>query len=354
MARETVRTRATQRWLVAAAVLLTALVLTGVDVGSHLAPSAYRPTLWYQLAASLPIAIVVAYLAARAFTWFNAALEEKETAWAAAMSRVEYLEARNAILHALATTTDLTVAFTTLSAQIGHIVACDRVSLSLLTENGEELHAFLGQPGAGGETVIKPDFQFRRAGTLMDMVIDSARPQIVPDLATLAPDHLDANVVLSGGYGSALIYPLIFEGKPLGTLNLAARPKHAFTDVHLRAVRPVAETIALACGTQQLARRLARTQMAEAIAETAFAMANEINGAMQTIVGHCQLVEREHAEDVMLQRDLATIVRQAQRVTGAMERLRALVANQARASSLPEPGAATADSTRQASSGITH
>ncbi len=330
MKQATARKRARQRWFVAGAVLLMAVVLAGLDLAAHLSPPGYHLTLWGQALASLPVALVVAYIAARVFTWFSVALEEKEVAWAAAVSRVEYLEARNAILHALATTTDLTVAFAALSEQIGHIVPCDRVALSLLTENGEELHAYMGQPATGDRgATVRPDLLFRRAGTLMDEVIRSGQPRIVADISAIAPDHLDANVVWTGGYGSGLICPLVVEGKPLGTLNLAARQKNAFTDVHLRAVRPVADTIALACGTQQLARRLARTQLAHAIADTAFAMANEINGAMQTIVGHCELVEREHSGDVTLQRDLATIIRNAHRVINALERLRALVTTQA-------------------------
>ncbi len=326
MTPETTRNGSTQRWYIAGAVLLMAVVISGLDIGSHLAPTSYRPTLVYQVLASLPLAIVVAYLAARMFTSFSAALKEKETAWAEAVSRLEYLEARNAILQVLATTTDLRVAFTTLSDQIRHIVACDRVTLSLLSENGEELHTFSGQPATAQQaSAVQPDLQFRRAGTLMDELIRSSQPAILADVRKLAADYLDANVLASGGYMSALGFPLIFEGKPLGTLTLIAREKDAFTDVHLRAVQPVAQTIALACGTQQLARRLAHTQLAEAIAEMAFAMANEINGAMQTIVGHCELAEREHAEDLPLQRDLATIVRQAHRVIDAMARLRKLV-----------------------------
>jgi nitrogen-specific signal transduction histidine kinase len=51
-------------------------------------------------------------------------------------------------------------------------------------------------------------------------------------------------------------------------------------------------------------------------------VSSEINSALQTIIGHCDLLEREYP-DPNLQRDLATVVRQAQRIAGLLERMRA-------------------------------
>ena len=48
----------------------------------------------------------------------------------------------------------------------------------------------------------------------------------------------------------------------------------------------------------------------------------EINSALQTIIGHCDLLERGYP-DPALQRDLATVISQAQRISGLLEKLRA-------------------------------
>ena len=59
----------------------------------------------------------------------------------------------------------------------------------------------------------------------------------------------------------------------------------------------------------------------EAMAELTLAVAAEINSALQTIIGHCDLLERGYP-DPNLQRDLATVVRQAQRIEGLLVKMR--------------------------------
>jgi nitrogen-specific signal transduction histidine kinase len=59
----------------------------------------------------------------------------------------------------------------------------------------------------------------------------------------------------------------------------------------------------------------------EAMAELTLSVAAEINSALQTIIGHCDLLERGYP-DPALQRDLATVVRQAQRISGLLEKMR--------------------------------
>ena len=49
------------------------------------------------------------------------------------------------------------------------------------------------------------------------------------------------------------------------------------------------------------------------MSELTLSIAAEINSALQTIIGHCDLLERGYP-DPNLQRDLATVVRQAQRI----------------------------------------
>jgi nitrogen-specific signal transduction histidine kinase len=57
------------------------------------------------------------------------------------------------------------------------------------------------------------------------------------------------------------------------------------------------------------------------MAELTLSTANDINSALQTIIGHCDLLEREHP-DPALQRDLATVIRQAQRIADLLDKMR--------------------------------
>jgi nitrogen-specific signal transduction histidine kinase len=59
----------------------------------------------------------------------------------------------------------------------------------------------------------------------------------------------------------------------------------------------------------------------EAMSELTLSIAAEINSALQTIIGHCDLLERGYP-DPSLQRDLATVVRQAQRIEGLLSKMR--------------------------------
>src|SRR6185295_16791908 len=105
-------------------------------------------------------------------------------------------------------------------------------------------------------------------------------------------------------------------------LNLVSRAKNAFTAKDAETVQPIAEIFAVAVVAQQLQMMLGRYRTMEAMSELTLSVSSEINGALQTIMGHCDLLERGYP-DPNLQRDLATIVRQAQRITNLLEQMRA-------------------------------
>ena len=65
------------------------------------------------------------------------------------------------------------------------------------------------------------------------------------------------------------------------------------------------------------------------MSELTLSIATEINSALQTIIGHCDLLERGYP-DPNLQRDLATVVRQAQRIASLLEKMRAAASQRMR------------------------
>ena len=66
---------------------------------------------------------------------------------------------------------------------------------------------------------------------------------------------------------------------------------------------------------------LGKHRTTEAMADVMLSIAAEINSALQIIVGHCDLLERGYP-DPQLQRDLSTVVRQAQRIAELLEKMR--------------------------------
>src|SRR6185503_8825985 len=95
-----------------------------------------------------------------------------------------------------------------------------------------------------------------------------------------------------------------------------------FQAADLDTLRPIAEILAVAHVAQQLHMLLGKSRTTEAMADVMLSIAAEINSALQTIVGHCDLLERGYP-DPGLQRDLATVVRQAQRIADLLEKMRA-------------------------------
>ena len=150
----------------------------------------------------------------------------------------------------------------------------------------------------------------------------SREPLVINDISEVAADYLDANVLHSAGFGSALVLPLISKGRAVGTINIVARPRRTPSRrCTSKALEPIAEILAVAHLAQQLQISLGRYRTMEAMAELTLSTANEINSALQTIIGHCDLLEREHP-DPALQRDLATVIRQAQRIADLLDKMR--------------------------------
>jgi signal transduction histidine kinase len=162
---------------------------------------------------------------------------------------------------------------------------------------------------------------FKIERTVIGSVVRAVEPMIIDDMEAAAAEFLDANVLFTAGFKSALVMPLVSKGRGVGTLNVVSRSENAFSTAHLDTLRPIAEILAVAHVAQQLHMLLGRYRTIEVMSEATLAVAAEINSALQIIIGHCDLLERGYP-DPGLQRDLATVVRQAQRIAELLERMR--------------------------------
>jgi GAF domain-containing protein len=172
----------------------------------------------------------------------------------------------------------------------------------------------------------RPEMVFKTDRTVIGRVARSRQAVIIDDTRESASDNLDMNVLHSAGFASALVLPLVSKGRAVGTLNVVSRRVRAFQPTHIEILEPIAEIFAVAYVAQQLQVGLSQYRTMEAMSELTLSIASEINGALQTIAGHCELIERGYP-DPSLQADVATITRQAQRITALLEKMRA-VANE--------------------------
>lgn len=312
----------------ASRVAVAALVVTGalVEVGLWLLFD--RGTISAQFFApavilvSWAVMLALGIIASSRVSDLQDAIRTRETEHRATLDQVEQLEAHNEMLQALARSTDVTLAFQALARRIARIVPCDRVGLALLKDGGQEFQTYTARV-AEPERRTRPrvDLEFNLDRTHIGQVVRSCEPLIIDSFAEHAADFLDANVLHQTGFQSGMVLPLVSKNRAVGTLNVVSRAPAAFTQSHREALEPIAEILAVAFVAQQLQQALARFRTMEAMAELTLSIASEIQSALQTIIGHCDLLERGYP-DPALQRDVAVITRQAQRIQDLLERMR--------------------------------
>ena len=282
-----------------------------------------RPIAVVQVATAWVVVLTLAVVSTRRIGGLSRAVTLHERARSATLVQVEQLEMNYAILQILSRSVDVQLAFQALAQRIVPLVPCDRVGLALLSDDGQEFQTYtarVNQPERRARP--RPDLVFKTDRTALGSVVRSRDPLVIDDTSVGATDFLDINVLHTAGLASALIVPLVAKGRAVGTLNVVARHKHAFQQEHIDVLVPIAEIFAVAYVAQQLQIAMSKYQSMETMAELTLSIAAEINSALQTIIGHCDLVERGYP-DPNLQRDLATIVRQAQRIAALLERMRA-------------------------------
>ena len=289
-----------------------------------------RPGVLVQVIAAWTVMLILASLATRRIGSMAQHIRVQQHTHEATLGEIEQLQTQNAMLEIIARSVDVTLAFQALASRIARLVPCDRVGLALLTENGQEFQTYTARVHEDERRARpRPEVVFRIEQTLLGSVVRSREALIVPDVSEAAVDFLDANILHSSGFGSAMIVPLVSKGRVVGTLNLVQRSTRAYRPEHAAAIQPIAEIFAVAVIAQQLQIALGKYRSMEAMSDLTLSIATEINSALQTIIGHCDVLERTYP-DPNLQRDLVTVVRQAQRIAGLLEKMRAAASERMR------------------------
>ena len=282
-----------------------------------------HPSVIIRMVAAWVVVLTLAVVSTRRIGGLARTISQQEHARTATLDQVEQLEMSNAILQILSRSVDVPLAFQALARRIVPLVPCDRVGLARLSDDGQEFPTYTARVTQDERRARpRPDVVFKTERTALGTVVRSREPLIIDDTSVGAPDFLDINVLHSSGLSSALILPLVAKGRAVGTLNVVSRHRNAFRQEHVDVLLPIAEIFAVAYVAQQLQIALGKYQTMETMAELTLSIAADINSALQTIIGHCDLLERGYP-DPDLQRDLATVVRQAQRIAELLERMRA-------------------------------
>jgi GAF domain-containing protein len=282
-----------------------------------------RPIIVLRIFTAWVAVLTLAVISTRRIGGLTQTIVQQEHARTATLDQVEQLEMSNAILQVLARSVDVPLAFQALAERILPLVPCDRVGLALLSDDGQEFQTYTARVRQDERRARpRPDIVFKMDRTILGSVVRSREPLIIDDTSVGAADFLDINVLHSSGLRSALLVPLVAKGRAVGTLNVVSRHPKAFRPEHIDVLLPIAEIFAVAHVAQQLQLALGKYQSTETMAELTLSISADINSALQTIIGHCDLLERGYP-DPDLQRDLAIVVRQAQRIAELLDRMRA-------------------------------
>lgn len=284
----------------------------------------WRPRLPWGLVVGLVgwvVMVLLAIVATRRIGGLSEELVRAQDEHRAVKAQVEQLQLHSEMLEVLAKSADVPLAFHALAARIAHLVPCDRLGLALLSDDGTEFQTYTARVSEEERRARpRPDVVFKSADTAIGDAVRSRKPLIINDTAGAA-HQLDTNVAHSSGFGSALIIPLVSSERAVGTLNVVARRPGTFKPEHVQPLLPVSEILAMAQMAHQLQVAATKHSTMESMTELTLSVSAEINSALQTIVGHCDVMERGYA-DPGIQRDLATIVRQAQRISSLLDRMR--------------------------------
>ncbi|HET9263172.1 MAG TPA: GAF domain-containing protein [Vicinamibacterales bacterium] len=197
--------------------------------------------------------LVLAALATRRIAWLWRTLTQHEQAHEATLNEVAQLQTQNAVLDTLARSLDVPLAFQELASRIDRLVPCDRVGLALLSDDSQEFQTYTARAnGDESRPRGRPEVMFKVEGTIIGHVVRSREPFISGEMAESAADHLDANVVSTAGFHSALIVPLISGERAVGTLSVVSRRRNAFKPAHVVLLKPLAGMLATAWVAQTL------------------------------------------------------------------------------------------------------
>jgi hypothetical protein len=297
--------------------------------------------------------VVLAVVATRHIVGLWRRLDQKEEAHTATLTEVDQLQTQNTMLDIIARSVDVPLAFQALATRVARLVPCDRVGLALLSEDGREFQTYTARVQQEERRARpRPEIIFKVERTILGGVVRSREPMIIPNLEEAAPDYLDANVLRTSGFKSALLMPLVSRGRAVGTLNVVSRKLEAFNQAHADALQPIAEILAVAWVAQQLHMTVGKHRTMEVMSELTLSVAAEINSALQTIVGNCDLLEREYNEP-SLRHDLQIIKGQAERITGLLDKMRSAANERLRemAQTMDQEGMAEPKGRRSAAEG---
>src|SRR5262249_30800898 len=154
------------------------------------------------------------------------------------------LEVINEVTALMATTLPLERIYRTVAAGVGRLVEFDGLGITLLDFERGELRVL----DVAARTALSEvhDTRIPMGDTLADWVAEHGVPRRVDDVEDEAVPSASRTLLSRRGFRSAVLAPLVSEGKVIGTLHVTHRDPRAFTDGDVEVIAEVARPLAFA------------------------------------------------------------------------------------------------------------
>lgn len=304
------------------------LILVVVTAAVHLAVWYARVHQWVSMPISMAVGLftawsailILAVLASRQILRLRTDLRAQHDKHQASLNQIEQISTLNEMLLTFGRSNDVGLAFQSLAGHVGRLVPCDRLGLAVLRESGQELLTYsarVSEPERRRRP--RPELELSLERSVFGQVVRACEARVIDDLSQDAAAFHDASVLASQGFQSALVLPLISRNRAIGALMVISRTRAAFAQEHQDIMQPLAEVLAFAFVVQQQQHALEKFQIMESMSDTTFALASEINGSLQGVVGEAALLRRQHPN---LAEGLDTVIQHAERTMLLLERIR--------------------------------
>jgi HD-GYP domain-containing protein (c-di-GMP phosphodiesterase class II) len=164
-----------------------------------------------------------------------------------------------------------------ISKGIHTLLECDRISLALLDETGENFTmAIMEEPNPAVNQLAK-GVQMPITASAASMDILARREHITSDLST-ETEYPAEKILYDAGYRSRINLPLIVGERAIGSLNLTSRRLNAFSPAHVPVLQQIANAIAISIKNSELYQaELTRREELDALYSLSRKLANVTN-----------------------------------------------------------------------------
>jgi two-component system NtrC family sensor kinase len=166
------------------------------------------------------------------------------------------LEVINQVTALMATTLPIERIYQAAAEALRRLVHFDALGIGLLDGDRRELRLLDVAPAPGAES---GGVRIPLDDSLIGWVIAHGVPRRIDDVADPAVPPMSRHRLTGRGFVSALLVPLVAQGEVIGTLNVARREPHAFTDgdvdILMEVARPLASAIEHARLHAEIVRR---------------------------------------------------------------------------------------------------